>query len=226
MFTSAAEHRLLLRADNADERLAGIGHRIGMLELDQLERVRRKYSAIDAEAARLGRVQVRVSSPGRPDAPSLERGPAPSAGGGHAPETSVGLERAPETSASAWASIPALDFLARPEGSYRALASLGVETPLPPAWADCLEVRVRYRGYIERQRRTAERAEAQERVELPPSLWGCSLAALSHEAREKLCRWKPATIGQAGRIAGVSPADLAVLLMLARRHQVETAVAG
>src|SRR5204863_471819 len=85
-------------------------------------------------------------------------GPAPSAGGGHAPETSVGLERAPETSASAWASIPALDFLARPEGSYRALASLGVETPLPPAWADCLEVRVRSRGYIERQRRAAGRA--------------------------------------------------------------------
>jgi tRNA uridine 5-carboxymethylaminomethyl modification enzyme len=227
MFTSAAEHRLLLRADNADERLAAIGHENGMLDREQLDRVRRKYSAIEAESARLDRVQVTVgrarpadsSKGGENDAVGVSRGAMPAA----AP---TNVEKRTVEGAGERVSISALDFLARTEGTYQGLPALGVETRLPEVWGDCLEVRVRYRGYIERQRRTAERTAAEENIALHESLWSSPLNALSREAREKLCRWKPATMGQAGRIAGVSPADLAVLLLLARRNREETAAVG
>ncbi|MBI1799367.1 MAG: tRNA uridine-5-carboxymethylaminomethyl(34) synthesis enzyme MnmG [Candidatus Eisenbacteria bacterium] len=223
MFTSAAEHRLLLRADNADQRLAAIGHSIGLLSDEQLERVCAKYAAIDREERRLSRVSVTV--PARvplalaplapaPLAPApLAPAPAHESAVGHLPGDDAAVAPAPGRRTT----IRAVDFLARPEGSYSALASAGVEPGLPPAWGDCLEVRVKYRGYIERQLRGAERTAALEQMELPAALWDDPLTGISIEAREKLRRWRPASVGQAGRIAGVSPADVAVLLVLARR---------
>ena len=184
MFTSAAEHRLLLRADNADERLAAIGHEVGLLEADRLERVRSKYGEIERETRRLARSSVTL--PGDLAAPRGE-------------------------------TLSALDYLARPDSSYAQLEPLGLAAELPREWGECLEVRVRYRGYIERQHRSAARAAELEAVPLPIALWETTLAGLSCEAREKLRRWKPATVGQAGRIAGISPADVGVLLILARR---------
>lgn len=175
MFTSAAEHRLLLRADNADERLSEIGHRIGLLSSDQVERVREKTAALAAEERRLTRVSVTM--------------PAKSA--------------------------PALEHLTR-GATYDELVAHGLERRLGDAWAESLEVRVRYRGYLERQERTAARHAAMEDEQLPSTLWESNLDGVSREAREKLIRWRPATVGQAGRIAGVSPADVAVLLVRAR----------
>jgi tRNA uridine 5-carboxymethylaminomethyl modification enzyme len=182
MFTSAAEHRLLLRAENADERLVAIGHALGLLDDAQLERTRARWAAIEAEQARLSRVSVTV-----PSVPGGTR------------------------------TVRAVDWLARPEGRYEELPSLGVEAPLPRAlWAP-LEVRVRYRGYIERQQRTAEATASLEAMALPGTLWEEELSGVSKEAREKLRRWRPATVGMASRIAGVSPSDVAVLLVHARR---------
>jgi tRNA uridine 5-carboxymethylaminomethyl modification enzyme len=160
MFTSAAEHRLLLRADNADERLAALGHALGLISDAQLEQVRGKYAAIE----RAERRRPAASEDAAPDAAEL-----------------------------------------------------------PLEWRDALEVRARYRGYIERQQRSAERAQTLEAVRLAPTLWESALPGLSSEAREKLRRWRPATAAQAGRIAGVSPADVAVLCVLARRESVRAA---
>jgi tRNA uridine 5-carboxymethylaminomethyl modification enzyme len=182
MFTSAAEHRLLLRADNADERLAELGHALGLLSHGQVEQVRAKIAALAAEERRLSRVTVRV--------------PAGVGIGGDA--------------------VSALDHLARPGVRYGDLAGLGVAPALSDVEGECLEVRARYRGYIERERRTAERHAALDAHALPPRLWDSPLDGVSHEGREKLLRWRPATLGQASRIAGVSPADVAILMVRAR----------
>ena len=195
MFTSAAEHRLLLRADNADERLSGIGHALGLLSDAQRDRVREKVAAIDAEERRLARVMVAVSET-----------PA------HEPS-----DRERDGSSSVTRSITALEALRRPGVSYETLRAWDVDTPLARAWGACLEVRARYRGYIERQERTAESARTLDATPLPDALWQLELNGVSHEAREKLRRWRPATLGQASRIAGVSPADVAVLLVHLRR---------
>jgi tRNA uridine 5-carboxymethylaminomethyl modification enzyme len=192
MFTSAAEHRLLLRSDNADERLAELAHSLGLLDAASVDRVRSKYDAIAAEERRLSRVTVMLGAAGEDAAPGA-RPPEP---------------RRP---------VRALEYLARPDSAYRVLQSAGVAADLPLEWVEAIEVRARYRGYIERQRRSADRATSLDLVALPDALWEVDLAALSREAREKLRRWRPATAGQASRIAGVSPADVAVLLVHARR---------
>jgi len=235
MFTSAAEHRLLLRAENADERLAEIGFELGLLSRAQLDRVREKLAAIEAEERRLATVTVTMPAAG--GAPALAHAPAPA----DAPAAAEAVEApvapnaaiAGEPPGAAGASIAAsalqpqagartrrasaLEFVAQAGAGYAALRELGVETPLPAAWAECLEVRARYRGYIERQHRTAARAAAMDRVALPDAIWAEELRALSREAREKLTRMRPGTLGQAARIAGVSPADVAVLMIHARR---------
>ena len=111
----------------------------------------------------------------------------------------------------------ALAHLAQPEGSFEELSALGITTGLPREWAECLEVRARYRGYIERQQRLAQQSARLEQMVVRDDLWDGTLAGVSREAAEKLRRWRPRTIAQAGRIAGVSPADVAVLLVLLRR---------
>ena len=195
MFTSAAEHRLLLRADNADERLSELGHALGLLTHEQVGRVREKVAALDAEERRLSRVMVSMALSAAPVAEATR----------------------PEAASRP---TPALEWLARPEGSVEGLRAAGVACDLSQEWASCLEVRARYRGYIARQQRTAEQAVTLERAALPATLWARDLTGLSREAREKLTRWKPASVGQASRIAGVSPADVAVLLVHARRGEV------
>ena len=239
MFTSAAEHRLLLRADNADERLAAIGAGLGLITPRQLARVHAKYDAILAEERRLARVMVRVpagmgEAPGNPDVapeiPAVEcddpEGACVAGTEGADAVASNATNRAQvggggaaaRVSARAMRTISAVEFLSRPEGTYRRLSALDACARLAPEWADCLEVRVRYRGYIERQGRTAARAAELDGLALPDWMWADALGGLSVEAREKLMRARPGTLGQASRIAGVSPSDVAVLMVHARRR--------
>lgn len=201
MFTSAAEHRLLLRADNADERLCESGHALGLLSQDQVEQVRAKVAALADEERRLTRVTVSLADvEGGVAAPAPDSGPAD--GGSARREVRV---------------VRAIEWLARPEGTYASLLAGGVEPLLAERWRSSLEVRVKYRGYIERQEKTAAGARSLETTVLPESLWSETLNGLSSEALEKLRHWRPATAAHAARIAGVSPSDVAVLLVHARR---------
>jgi tRNA uridine 5-carboxymethylaminomethyl modification enzyme len=219
MFTSAAEHRLLLRADNADERLCAPGFDIGLITREQRERVREKYAAIEAEERRLARTVV----------PAPERRAAAGGGGAVTATGSAGGSardggtcEADATNGGVAIDAPrrtmtALEWIATSAGDYERLDEHGVAGTLSREQAHSLEVRARYRGYIEREQRIAGRAAALESMRLPEAFWERDLHGLSREAREKLMRWRPATVGQASRIAGVSPSDVAVLLVHARR---------
>jgi tRNA uridine 5-carboxymethylaminomethyl modification enzyme len=217
MFTSAAEHRLLLRADNADERLAETGHALGLLSDEQLERVRAKVATLADEERRLSRISVTV--PGHAgEAECVAGATARAAGAAGTRAVRDGAATQGAAGATTTRVVRALDLLARPDGSFEQLAALGVASELPPALREVLEVRIRYRGYIERQGRSAANAAALDRIGLPDSLWETPLGGLSNEARDKLRRMRPASVAQASRIAGVSPSDVAVLLVHARRH--------
>ena len=173
LFTSQAEHRLLLRHDNADARLAAHGHRLGLLTSDQLRSVEAKEERIAGEARRLASLKVDGAK-------------------------------------------TALDLVRQPDGGgYAALEQLGVAL-LSGLEAEALEIRARYAGYLEREEKMVARVRALDDRALPEALWTSPLRGLSREAVEKLRLVRPRTVGQAGRVPGVSPADVTVLLILLR----------
>ena len=189
IMTSRSEYRLLHRQDNADERLTPIGHRIGLVSDAQLAAVEGKYAAVRAALRRL-------ESPGTPASPEL-----------NAFLQSVGSS--PVVSAARM-----IDLLRRPELDYDMLAPFDRTRPsLPPAVTRQVEIRVKYEGYLQRQQKQIEEFTREEERLLPPDADYNSIAGLRLEARQKLSQIRPRSIGQAGRISGVSPSDIAVLLI-------------
>ena len=189
IMTSRSEYRLLHRQDNADERLTPIGHRIGLVSDAQLAAVEEKYAAVRAELRRL-------ESTGTPASPEL-----------NAFLQSVGSS--PVVSAARM-----IDLLRRPELDYDMLAPFDRTRPsLPPAVTRQVEIRVKYEGYLQRQQKQIEEFTREEERLLPPDADYNSIAGLRLEARQKLSQIRPRSIGQAGRISGVSPSDIAVLLI-------------
>ena len=189
IMTSRSEYRLLHRQDNADERLTPIGHRIGLVSDAQLAAVEGKYAAVRAELRRL-------ESTGTPASPEL-----------NAFLQSVGSS--PVLSAARM-----IDLLRRPELDYDMLAPFDRTRPsLPSAVTRQVEIRVKYEGYLQRQQKQIEEFTREEERLLPPDADYNSIAGLRLEARQKLSQIRPRSIGQAGRISGVSPSDIAVLLI-------------
>ncbi len=195
MFTSRAEYRLMLREDNADLRLTESGRALGLIGDERWAAFERKQDAIEKEKARLSAILLR---PGRID-PDLE--------------TSVlGDPLSRDTRAS--------ELLARPQLGYADLMRLpGVGPGVESAEvAEQVEIQAHYAGYIERQQAEIDRRRAHEETELPDDFDYDKVRGLSSEVREKLLRHRPATIGQAARISGVTPAAVSLLLIHLKRR--------
>ena len=189
IMTSRSEYRLLHRQDNADARLTSIGAKIGLVSPERLRAVEEKYAAVKREAKRLESTGVAESE--ALNALLTARDSAPVKG-----------------------SARLADLLRRPQIGYGDLASFDPERPeLPKAVTDEVEIQVKYAGYLARQEKQVEQFRQEEVRLLPDDLDYAAIPGLRLEAREKLQRVRPVSIGQAGRISGVSPADVAVLLI-------------
>ena len=189
IMTSRSEYRLLHRQDNADQRLTAIGAAVGLVPQERLQQVQEKYEAVRREIAR------------------LEANGVPA---------SVELNRMLETrdSAPVTNSARLADLLRRPQVTYEDIAPFDPGRPdLPQAVTEEVEIQVKYAGYLARQEKQVAEFKKEESRLLPPELDYSSIAGLRIEAREKLQQIRPMSIGQASRISGVSPADIAVLLI-------------
>ena len=199
MFTSRAEHRLLLREDNADLRLTPLGRELGLVEDERWELFLAKQRACTEEQARLEGLRLQPA-----EVP---------------PEWAERVLHAPLAR-----DVSAFELLRRPGVTYEAL----IEIAGPPAWLaggaafddrlpaqlrTQIEVQARYAGYIERAREEIARARRNEETALPADLDYALLTGLSHEVRQRLTEVRPATLGQAARVPGVTPAAVSILLV-------------
>ena len=195
MFTSRAEYRLLLREDNADLRLTEIGRGLGLVGDEQWRAFEHKRKAIERERRRLHETWVR-------------------------PETLDPALATQVLGEPLRREARALELLARPNVGYAGIRALTGESPEPvaPEVAEQLEIQTRYEGYISRQHAEIERQREQELKPLPEGFDYAQVRGLSVEVREKLMRVRPATIGQAARIPGVTPAAVSLLLIHLKRQ--------
>jgi len=189
IMTSRCEYRLLHRQDNADQRLTHIGAKVGLVPPERLKAVEEKYEAVRREIRRL-------EGSGIPGSEALN---------------ALLRERGTTEVAN---SVRLADLVRRPQVSYADIAPFDKDRPdLPLSITDEVEIMLKYEGYLARQRKQVEEFRKEESRLLPQDIDYSSIAGLRLEAREKLSQIRPMSIGQAGRISGVSPADIAVLLI-------------
>jgi tRNA uridine 5-carboxymethylaminomethyl modification enzyme len=189
MMTSRAEYRLLLRQDNAHLRLTEFGRNAGLVDDDRWAAFAELRDGIKEEYNRLGKVTI-------------------------APSEAVQATLARTGSAELKTGVGALQMLRRPELRYEDLIDMGIgRNDLPRAVVQEVETLVKYEGYIQKELEQVERVKRLEAKRLPDDLDYRGLKGLSTESREKLSRIRPETLGQASRISGVSPADVAMLMV-------------
>ena len=189
IMTSRSEYRLLHRQDNADQRLTAIGAKVGLVSQEQLRAVEEKYAAVHREIARLESTGVAASE-----------------------ALNTMLETRESTPVANSARLA--DLLRRPQVTYEDIAPFDPNRPaLPVAVKEEVQIQLKYAGYLARQEKQVEVFRREEATLLPEDMDYMSISGLRVEAREKLQAIRPVSIGQAGRISGVSPADIAVLLI-------------
>ncbi len=189
MMTSRSEYRLLHRQDNADQRLTHIGRRIGLVSEAREREVNEKYAAVEQELKRLEKTHI-------------------------APSDALNAMLEAHATAPVATGVSLADLIRRPQISYADTAPFDSERPvLAHAITQQAELRLKYDGYIKRQLRDVEEFERMEARTLPEDIDYDDVAGLRIEAREKLKKIRPVSFGQAGRISGVSPADVSVLMI-------------
>jgi tRNA uridine 5-carboxymethylaminomethyl modification enzyme len=198
MFTSRAEYRLLLREDNADTRLAETARRVGMIGDEEHRRRSNKALEVQREIERLERTIL-------PPSETVNE---------HLRSAGASAIRQPTSLAQ---------LLRRPEVSYELILDLSTESRSGGAEANRglgaqVETAIKYAGYVKRQEDAVERFRRLESTRIPPEMDYCQLGGLSREAQEKLSRIRPASLGQAARIPGVTPAAISLLSIHVRRH--------
>ncbi|MFT0141712.1 tRNA uridine-5-carboxymethylaminomethyl(34) synthesis enzyme MnmG [Alcanivoracaceae bacterium MT1] len=194
MFTSRAEYRLLLREDNADLRLTGKGRELGLVDDERWAAYNDKREGMAREQARLSAIWVRPGTAAADSINALVDKPLPH-------------------------EYNLLDLLKRPEIDYHALiGAMGLEPEAPPV-VEQMEILAKYAGYIDRQEAEIARLRAAEHQRLPADFDFGQVQGLSNEVKQKLAEVRPETIGQAGRIPGVTPAAISLLLIYLKKHQ-------
>jgi tRNA uridine 5-carboxymethylaminomethyl modification enzyme len=189
LLTSRAEYRLLLRHDNADLRLTEIGHEIGLISDERYERFLKKKAEIEKEKERLENAKITPT----PEVQAMLR--------------EVGSKELDNA-------YSAYTLLKRPEVTYSHISALTpAETPVPADVAEQVEIQIKYEGYIKKQMQAVERLKKMEKKRIPENLDYMNIHGLAMEARQKLNKVKPLSIGQASRVSGVTPADISVLLV-------------
>ena len=195
IMTSRSEYRLLHRQDNADQRLTHIGAQIGLVPPARLQAVEEKYAQVAREVRRL-------ESSGVPGSPALN------------------AMLAEKNTAVVSNSARLADLLRRPQVTYADLAPFDAQRPeLPAAVVEEVEIQIKYAGYLARQQKQVEDFRREEERRLPADLDYETIAGLRLEARQKLNEIRPFSIGQAARISGVSPSDIAVLLIYLEQNK-------
>jgi len=190
MFTSRAEYRLLLREDNADIRLSEAAYKMGMLTENQWEIFNQKQEAVAREQQRLNDMWVQ-------------------------PKSSMGKSLEAVLAKPLSKESRALDLLKRPEMTYKKLTGIAeIGSPVSdPRVAEQVEIQVKYAGYLNRQKEEIEKVRRYESKKIPDAMQYDQVKGLSNEVRQKLMDHRPTTLGQAGRISGVTPAAISLLLV-------------
>ncbi|MBO4911201.1 MAG: tRNA uridine-5-carboxymethylaminomethyl(34) synthesis enzyme MnmG [Butyrivibrio sp.] len=189
MMTSRAEYRLLLRQDNADIRLRGKGHEVGLIDDERYNKLLRKIELTTKEVERLKSINIGANS-----------------------KIQDFLTRCGSTPLKTAVSLA--ELLCRPEMTYDMIAEIDPDRPeLPKDVIEQVEITIRYEGYINRQERQVEQFKKLERKLIPADIDYNDVSSLRLEARQKLEKFRPVNIGQASRIGGVNPADVSVLII-------------
>jgi tRNA uridine 5-carboxymethylaminomethyl modification enzyme len=197
MFTSRAEHRLILREDNADLRLTEVGHELGLVSEARWRAFNEKREKVELEMQRLRDTILRPADISQAQIDSVFDG---------------SLTREYRLS----------ELLRRPNVSYKSLMSIDKIGPAVENMkvAEQVEVQFKYAGYIDRQKQEIEKQKKHEEMKLPSDFDYASITGgLSNEARQKLQDQKPTTIGQASRIPGITPATISILMVYLKKHR-------